>query len=465
MKNRFYSKQMNAANQFDVCIIGAGVAGGALAAYLGKNNVRVALIEKNLSEQDRIVGELLQPGGVMKLREMQLENLLEGFDAQPMTGYALFLNGKNFRVNYPAVENGRGFRNGKFVQTIRDYVQSLPSVKVFEGSVTDFVEDNNGVQGVRYTDAETKEENQINAALTVVSDGMFSGFRAKLSSNQKKVSSYFLGMILKDCVLPYANHGHVIIAEPSPCLVYPVSSNETRVLIDFPGNEPPKKSAELTSYLRETIGSQMPEEIKPSFFAVVEEGKFKVMPNHLFPAKPKLKRGAVLLGDSLNMRHPLTGGGMTVALTDVQSIGSKLIALRNFENADAVNKVVKEFYKMRHKKNATVNILADALYGVMSNDDLKKACYDYLERGGNYSAEPISILSAVSRDVTLLMRHFFAVAFYGAKNILSPFPTKEKIVRSYRMLKSAVRIIVPLVLNERPNRFTRTALSVARFMF
>lgn len=185
MKNQFYSKQMNAANQFDVCIIGAGVAGGALAAFLGKNNVRVALIEKNLSEQDRIVGELLQPGGVMKLREMQLENLLDGFDAQLMTGYALFLNGKNFRVNYPEVENGRGFRNGKFVQTIRGYVQSLPSVKVFEGSVTDFVEENNGVRGVRYTDAETKEEKQINAALTVVSDGMFSGFREKLSSNQK----------------------------------------------------------------------------------------------------------------------------------------------------------------------------------------------------------------------------------------------------------------------------------------
>lgn len=106
----------------------------------------------------------------------------------------------------------------------------------------------------------------------------------------------------------------------------------------------------MISYLRETIGSQMPEEIKPSFFLAVEEGKFKVMPNHLFPAKPKLKRGAVLLGDSLNMRHPLTGGGMTVALTDVQSLGSKLIALNNFENADAVNEVVKSFIKRATRK-------------------------------------------------------------------------------------------------------------------
>jgi squalene monooxygenase len=460
-------------SEYDICIIGAGVAGGTLAAYLGRRGLRVAVIEKSLREQDRIVGELLQPGGVIKLREMQLEHLLKDFDAQPVTGYALFLNGQNFRVNYPEVENGRGFRNGKFVQKIRADISSLSSVKVFEGSATGFVEEDDIVKGVLFTDAETKEPRAIKAGLTVVCDGMFSGFREQLATNQKKISSYFLGMLLKDCVLPYANHGHVIIAEPSPCLVYPVSSTETRVLIDFPGNEPPKKGEELTAYLRETIGAQMPEQIKPSFFAAVEEGKFKVMPNHIFPAKPKIKQGAVLVGDSLNMRHPLTGGGMTVAFTDVQSLGSKLIHVLTqpgspqtpAEKQVLIHAAVKEFYETRHKQVATVNILADALYGVMSNPDLKKACYDYLARGGNYSAEPISILSAVSRDISLLVRHFFAVAVYGVKNILTPWPNRQGALRSYRMLKAAVGIIAPLMANEKPGRVTRSAQSMARVMF
>lgn len=459
-------------SEYDICIIGAGVAGGTLAAYLGRHGLRVAVIEKSLREQDRIVGELLQPGGVMKLREMQLEHLLEDFDAQPVTGYALFLNGKNFRVNYPEVENGRGFRNGKFVQKIRNEILALPSVKVFEGSATDFIEEDDIVKGVTYTDAETKELKQVSAALTIVCDGMFSGFREQLATNQKKISSYFLGMLLKDCVLPYPHHGHVIIADPSPCLVYPVSSTETRVLIDFPGSEPPKKGEELTAYLRDTIGAQMPEEIKPSFFAAVEEGKFKVMPNHIFPAKPRLKQGAVMLGDSLNMRHPLTGGGMTVAFTDVQLLGSKLIKLTtdygpltSDKMQEKLDAVVKEFYSRRHKQVATVNILADALYGVMSSKDLKQACYDYLARGGNYSAEPISILSAVSRDVTLLMRHFFAVALYGIKNLLGSKLNKQGAIRSYRMMKAAVKIIAPLMANEKPNRVTRSAQSLARAMF
>lgn len=451
--------------KYDVCIIGAGVAGGALAAYLGRNNINVVVIEKNLAEQDRIIGELLQPGGVVQLKEMGLEHLLEGFDAQPVEGYALFLNGENFRISYPKKETGRGFRNGKFVQKIRGYIQSLPNVTVIEGTVTELLENDESVTGVRYTDAADGEGKTVRAMLTVVCDGMFSIFREQLSQNEKKVSSFFLGLIMKNCRLPYKNHGHVIVADPSPCLIYPVTSTETRILIDFPSTEAPRKGPELTATLRDKIGPQLPTEIQPSYYAAVEEGKIKVMPNHLIPATPKLKPGAVLLGDSLNMRHPLTGGGMTAAFTDVHILGDKLMAVKNFKDTNATTNAVREFYATRHKKNATINILADALYGVMSDNDLKKACFDYLERGGKYSAEPIAILSAISRDKSLLMRHFFAVAFYGAMNILKPFPTPKRMERSYHMVKSAVHIITPLAMNEKPDPILKAALAVSNALF
>ena len=84
---------METENQYDVCIIGAGVAGGVLAAYLGNNGLKVAVVEKNLAEQERMIGELLQPGGVIKLQELGLEHLLHGLDAQAIEGYGLFMNG------------------------------------------------------------------------------------------------------------------------------------------------------------------------------------------------------------------------------------------------------------------------------------------------------------------------------------------------------------------------------------
>ncbi len=440
---------------FDVCIIGAGVAGGTLAAYLGKNGLKVCVIEKSLAEQERIVGELLQPGGVIQLKAMGLEHLLEGFDAQPVYGYGLFMNGDNFQISYSSEKdknvNGYGFKNHKFISNIRSFIKTLSSVKLVEGTVSTLVEEDGKIKGVKYISKEEKEERIVRAGLTVVCDGMFSLFREGLAANEKKVSSYFMGLVLKNCKLPYPNHGHVIVANPSPCLVYPISSSETRILIDFPQAEAPRKSPELTAHLMNTILPQLPQSIHKSFVEAVEEGKFKVMPNHYFPAKPVQKPGAVLIGDSLNMRHPLTGGGMTAAFTDIKLLGSLLI------NANADNRelgfdaVVKQFYANRHKQNATINILADALYGVMRNEDLKVACYDYLKRGGTYAQEPVSLLSAISRDQHMLLRHFFAVALYGIKHL----PNVRRIKRSQRMLHDAVDIVSPLVLNEKPGLLTK----------
>lgn len=42
---------------------------------------RVLLLERDLAEPDRIVGELLQPGGYLKLKELGLEDAVEKIDA------------------------------------------------------------------------------------------------------------------------------------------------------------------------------------------------------------------------------------------------------------------------------------------------------------------------------------------------------------------------------------------------
>ncbi|CAI0393536.1 unnamed protein product [Linum tenue] len=85
----------------DVIIVGAGVAGAALAHTLGKDGRKVHVIERDLTEPDRIVGELLQPGGYLKLIELGLQDCVEGIDAQRVFGYALFKDGKHTQLAYP----------------------------------------------------------------------------------------------------------------------------------------------------------------------------------------------------------------------------------------------------------------------------------------------------------------------------------------------------------------------------
>ena len=66
-------------SEFDICIIGAGMAGATIAAYLAPKGVKIALIDHCYKEKKRIVGELLQPGAVLSLDQMGLGNFARTF--------------------------------------------------------------------------------------------------------------------------------------------------------------------------------------------------------------------------------------------------------------------------------------------------------------------------------------------------------------------------------------------------
>jgi squalene monooxygenase len=455
---------------YDICVVGAGVAGSAFAASMARKGYRVAVVEKDWSDPDEIIGELLQPGGAKMVEKLGLEGAFDGYDAQKVTGYALFLGGKHFSVEYPEDEsgfeqNGYGFRYGKFVHSLRSFLQDQPNIDLFDGPVTQLIEDEEGaVIGIRYKDKTDDAFHDIEGRLTVVSEGASSPLRKSISKGEVDIKGYMLGLLLENCELPYPKHGHVFIADPAPVLAYPVSSKKTRVLIDFPKSMPPKKGPALVAHLKEKIAPQLPEEIREAFLIAVDEQEFKARATCLLPARPIQRKGVVLLGDSLNMRHPVTGGGMTVALTDAYRLGLKLDELGGFNSMESVQAVIDKFYKDRHKENATVNILAYALYSVFRHPLLKKACFDYLKKGGRFSAQPMSILGGVSRKQSLLIRHFFAVAWFGVKQNIKTYGLKG-IRKGYQMLSDAVHIISPLIAEERPGWPTKMALKVSRWVF
>jgi len=67
---------------------------------------------------------------------------------------------------------------------------------------------------------------------------------------------------MKDLVLPMPNHGHVILAKPSPVLMYQIGTHDTRVLVDVPGKLPSVSTGELKKYLQGTVAPELPESIR-----------------------------------------------------------------------------------------------------------------------------------------------------------------------------------------------------------
>ena len=66
------------APQPDVAIVGAGIAGGALATVLARRGLDVLLLERQVEYHDRVRGETMFPWGVAELLELGLDEVLLG---------------------------------------------------------------------------------------------------------------------------------------------------------------------------------------------------------------------------------------------------------------------------------------------------------------------------------------------------------------------------------------------------
>jgi len=443
--------------QHEIIIVGAGVVGSALGYALGNAGKKVLVIERDWSEPDRIVGELMQPGGVQKLRELGLEGCLQEIDASEVFGYGVFLDGKGLKLPYPKVASdklGRSFHHGRFIMGLRGALKRAQNTELRQGTVTSLLQEGAQVIGVTYKDAENREH-ELRAPLTIVCDGCNSNFRKEFFAEKPVATSSFVGLIINDVELPYFRHGHVFLIRPGPCLAYKIGSTESRMLIDIPLPLPSSTNGDLQRFLLEVTAPQLPESIRPAFIHAVQTQKLRSMPSlRLHPQPSSVKPGVLLLGDAWNMRHPLTGGGMSVGLADAVIVRDILTEVGDLSDPVRTQKALEQLHVRRKPLASTVNVLAGALYSVFAASDdpvlplMRRACLTYFRMGSLPRSGTVSLLSILSPHPTALAFHFFAVAFVGVMQVLWPFPTWGRIKKAHALLSAASAIIVPLLKAE-----------------
>lgn len=357
----------------DVVVVGAGILGTAIAVTLARQSRSVLLLEKSLKEPDRIVGELLQPGGVEALETLGLRDCLEDIDAIVVKGYEVIYYGQSVPIAYPAnatrkeiKPEGRSFHHGRFIGRLRAAAMREPNITVVETTVTevvrsDYTADVLGVQSLTHG-----EKDFYFGGLTIIADGYASKFRKEFVPRTPVSKSKFWALELKDADLPSPFHGHVILGDGAPVLLYQIGTHETRALIDVPEKCASASIANggVKGHLRNVVLPSLPESVKPSFEAALDEGKLRSMPNSWLPPSTSKTPGLLVLGDAMNMRHPLTGGGMTVAFNDVvlfsQLLSPELVP--DLGDSKLVIQQMQSFHWRRKNLTSVINILAQALY-------------------------------------------------------------------------------------------------------
>ena len=380
-------------HESDVIIVGAGIIGTALAITLARppHSRSVTLLEKSLKEPDRIVGELLQPGGVKALERLGLRDCLEEIDAVRVLGYEVIYYGEGVEIPYPreAVEivkdgsneknqenlpqrpEGRSFHHGRLIRRLRETAMREPNISVVESTVTGMIKDNDVTKQILGVNCLTNGEKDVwFAQLTVVADGYASKFRKEYVPRSVVSKSKFWGLELIDADLPRHLYGHVLLGDGAPVLLYQIGTRETRALVDVPEGleSASSKNGGVKGHLRRQVLPSLPPKVRPSFEKALDDGKLRSMPNSFLPPSVNKTAGLALLGDALNMRHPLTGGGMTVAFNDVVLLRDLLHPdiVPDLGNTEKVLRQMKKFHWQRKNLASVINILAQALYSLFA---------------------------------------------------------------------------------------------------
>ncbi|KAI5960157.1 ERG1 [Candida pseudojiufengensis] len=438
---------------YDVIVIGAGVVGPCISTALARQGKKVLVVERDWSKPDRIVGELLQPGGVKALRELGMIQAINNIEAIDVKGYYIQYFNQHLSIDYPLKEvaevtnpinylekeiplksdntinveewekdsrvRGVAFHHGDFLQNLRSICKK--EVDTMEGTVVKLIKKDDIVIGVEVKENKnnTTKTKKIYSKLVISCDGIYSKFRKEYSNNNPSINSYFIGLYLKNAKLPEKNKGHVLLGNHAPVLIYQVSPNETRVLCAYRSIKPPSSANdEVYKYLKNDVLPHIPKETLPAFTSALEDKKFRIMPNQYLSAKKQNQKGFILLGDSLNMRHPLTGGGMTVGISDSVLLARLLKSVDNFEDYDLIKDKLSIFHRKRKNLDAVINTLSIALYSLFAADKrslkiLQYGCFKYFEKGGECVSGPIGLLSGILPFPMLLFNHFFSVAFYS----------------------------------------------------
>ncbi|KAI8869376.1 SE-domain-containing protein [Ramicandelaber brevisporus] len=366
--------------------------------------------------------------------------------------------GQSTHIGYPLNPQtgerytGRSFHHGRFIKKLRESCENTKAVTIFEATANELVRDDGiTVTGVRCTpkykptggNTSSTSSIVVRGKLVIIADGCMSKFRKQVTSSHGNdgvkgrnpvTKSHLTGFLANQCCLPRPNNGHIFLGKPSSIIMYQISATETRVLVDVPGNLPSASSGALAKYMRNVAVKDIPSPVRDSFLKALDTERLRSMPAQYLPPSDNTEPGVLLVGDAFNMRHPLTGGGMTVALWDVVHIRDILYELvyEELEYSGRLQYIggeqlrqtlVNELRGRRWSRAACINILAQSLHAIISGNAsgngcdetgmLREGCFRFFELGPDWTSGLAGTIAGIKTEPIAIFVYLFAIACYS----------------------------------------------------
>jgi menaquinone-9 beta-reductase len=370
---------------YDVIVVGAGVAGSASAIVLGQEGYRVLLVDRAVFPRHKTCGEGIMPEGVRILESL-------GVLPQIYEQGGFRVRGLKFRsqagvwaqADFPPVDGSPAYsvviRRYELDDLLLERARGLPNVTVREGfAVAEAVYEDGVIRGVVGHPVKGREHSEtFLAPLTVAADGMNSRFHNRygivktLFARQRWGLSGHLGGVtgLDPYIEVVFQKGHeVYVAPTGHDTALAAILIEKEGMRAFRGN----LAGQYHELLKATPGLR--ERLRNTAVIPPVGGRGPLG----YTVSPVYRPGLLLIGDSAGFVDPITGEGMTLALKSVCAAAP--IVKAAFEAGDFGPGTLSRYAIERARVTDDVNrltrlMLALTRYGVLANRAISRLSKD-----------------------------------------------------------------------------------------
>ena len=318
--------------EWDVVIVGGGIAGSALATVLAREGVATLVLERQEQYQDRVRGEYLVPWGVQEAERLGLDDALldagghrtEAFAfydvpddrndaAVEMVSYAEVVDrlGGPMSFGHPAACASLAAAASHWGASV---LRGVTGVEVVPGARP----------RVSYRHADRAQE--VECRLVVGADGRSSRVRRQAGIVLEAAAPVHMvaGLLVEDLDVD-PSLDVFAVGDDVFMITFAQGGGRARLYLCWHGEDPGRFAGPegTAAFVAASAVVSLPE--RTAWLEAAPAGPVRTFPGDDTWTEQPFTEGVVLLGDAAGYCNPLIGQGLALALRDVRALSERLL--------------------------------------------------------------------------------------------------------------------------------------------
>ena len=342
-------------HEFDLIVVGGGVAGSALAAGMAAAGARTLVLEAESSFRDRVRGEAIMPWGVAEAGLLGLEDVLEQAGANPLKFWDSYQGPdrsshrdlqRTTRVGEPVM----ACYHPALQAALLEHAESAGAEVWWSARVSGVSPSGCGTPPSVLVERNGSPA-QLPCRLVVGADGRgsptrgWAGFPVARDAGRNLVA----GILMEGVALPHdATHAWLDTEKGHFILNFPQGNGRTRVYLCYAQGSAPRYSGadDIPVVLGECIASGVPAEV---YADAVPSGPLATFEGRTTWAESAWRNGVALVGDAAANTDPTWGQGLSMALRDARVLKELLLSEADWDAAGrAYAEARSEYFSVVH---------------------------------------------------------------------------------------------------------------------